>query len=212
MDGNPTLGELVSIQVGDVDFKRRTIRVTGKGDKERTVFFGRQAASAVKAYLAGRRRGPLFLSIPRVQKGCVYLYKKRNYWSGHWKDFTLGPDLVRHMTVGLGSGLTRREAWERFRKRVPKWMLGHTSIQRSLCTPVVTRVLEKVALRAGLGRVTAHMLRHSYATHLLQRGADLHYIQELLGHTSLEATQIYTRVVPRNLEKIYYRYPIRDAT
>jgi site-specific recombinase XerD len=61
------VGEFVRISVEDVDLKRRTIRVAGKG-KERTVLFGRQAANAVKMYLAGRRTGPLFLSLQRRLK------------------------------------------------------------------------------------------------------------------------------------------------
>jgi site-specific recombinase XerD len=57
---------------------------------------------------------------------------------------------------------------------------------------------------ARLGRVTAHMLRHSYATHMLHRGAGIRQLQEMLGHTSLETTQIYTRVVPPNLGKTHH--------
>lgn len=152
------VGEFVRIRVEDVDFKRRTVRVAGKG------------------------RG------------------------GYWIDYSRGNDSPRRTSTYLGKNISYEEACVRFKQRVPASRLSHSVLQRPLCTPVVTRILCHAALRAGIGRVTAHMLRHSFATHLLHRGADIRHIQELLGHTSLETTQIYTRVVPPNLKKTYERF------
>jgi len=67
-------------------------------------------------------------------------------------------------------------------------------------------IVDKYAKKAGLlKRITPHSLRHSYATHLLQNGADIRYIQELLGHASVETTQIYTRVVIDDLKEVYQK-------
>jgi len=73
----------------------------------------------------------------------------------------------------------------------------------------VANILKKAALKAGIKKnVTSHMLRHSFATHLLEQGTDLRYIQELLGHNSSKTTEIYTHVSKRAITKI--KNPVDD--
>jgi len=197
------VGELVGIRVEDVDFSRRTIRVSGKG-KERTVFFGPRAKRLVKAHLRGRKKGPLFQPVEPNQIGCVH--QSGDIWTAHWKDYSRGTVHAYKTSTYLGRNLNRRQAWERFRRMVPRWRLKCEPHRRHLRTTAVARVLFYASQRAGLGRVTPHMIRHSFATHLLHRGADIRHIQELLGHSSLLTTQVYTLVAPTDLQAIHRRF------
>lgn len=74
---------------------------------------------------------------------------------------------------------------------------------RPLLTSDIRRLVVKYSLRAGIDPVSPHMLRHAYATHMLERGADLRAIQELLGHASVSTTQVYTHVSGAHLRRTY---------
>ncbi len=76
---------------------------------------------------------------------------------------------------------------------------------RKLTRQAVWQIIKRVAARAGVapGRVSPHVLRHSAATHMIEGGADLRTIQELLGHASISTTQVYTRVSPQHLYEVY---------
>jgi len=133
------VSELTGLDLGDVDHARRTLRVMGKGGKERVVPFGVPAAGALQAWL----------------------------------------DVGRPVLTGAASGqavfLGRR---------------GRRVDQRQV-RDVVHR---GVATVEGAPAMGPHGLRHSAATHLLDGGADLRSVQELLGHATLSTTQIYTHV------------------
>ena len=137
------VSELVGLEVGDVSVD--TVRVRGKGNKERIVPLVRKARAALDEYLA--RRGEL-----RPRDAALFLNRR-------------------------GGRLSTRS---------------------------VARNLMKYALLAGARRhVHPHALRHSFATHLLDMGADLRGIQELLGHASLSTTQRYTHVSAERLLQVY---------
>ena len=67
----------------------------------------------------------------------------------------------------------------------------------------VRRIVERAGQRAGVENVSPHTLRHTTATHMLEGGADLRVVQEMLGHTSLQTTQIYTHVSAQRLKRVY---------
>jgi integrase/recombinase XerC len=142
------VGELAGLDVDDLDPDRRTLRVLGKGNKERTVPYGLPAALAVDDWL---RRG-------------------------------------RGKLVGAASG--------------PALFLGARGarVDQRQVRSVVKGLFEALGDTAATG---PHALRHSAATHLLDGGADLRAVQEILGHNSLATTQIYTHVSVDRLRKSY---------
>jgi integrase/recombinase XerD len=143
------ISELVGLDVDDVDLEEGSVRVMGKGSKERVVPLGRFAVAAVNSYLSRVRPD---LAGPR--SGAALFLNRR------------------------GGRLTRQGA---------------------------AQVLKAAASRAGLKKhVTPHTLRHSFATHLLEGGADVRVVQELLGHASLSTTQIYTLVTDQHLREQYF--------
>lgn len=142
------VGELVGLDVDDVDSARRTVRVVGKGDKQRVVPFGLPADRAVRDWLTRGR--------PRLVTA------------------SSGPALL------LGA---RGGRWDQRQVR-----------------DVVHRVLAATPDAPDAG---PHALRHSAATHLLDGGADLRSVQELLGHASLATTQVYTHVSTERLRRTY---------
>jgi integrase/recombinase XerC len=150
------LSELVGLDLGDIDWTGRTVRVQGKGGKERVMPVGRSAAGAVRTYLAERGR-----FAPDAACRALFLNPR-------------------------GRRLTARGVQDIVRRR----------------------------LRAGSGRqrLSPHMLRHSFATHLLDRGADLQSVKELLGHSSLSTTQTYTHLTRDRLKAVYRRaHPRSDS-
>jgi site-specific recombinase XerD len=149
--------ELVSLDLGSVDFDSETVRVEGKGGKTRIVPAGEHALRALERYLSRAR--PALAS---------------------------GPDPALFLSK---SG--RRLSTSDVRRRLRVWARSAAA----QATGVVGR--------AALTEAHPHALRHSFATHLLEGGADLRAIQEMLGHTTISTTQVYTRVESRRLRSAY---------
>ncbi len=137
------VGELTSLVMKDMNFAGDTIKVEGKGRKERIVPAGRPAIKALIEYLERR---------PQKKQERVFLNK-------------------------YGKPLTDRS---------------------------VERLVDKYGKKAGIDRrITPHTFRHSFATHMLDRGADLRTVQELLGHERITTTQIYTHLTVERLREFY---------
>jgi integrase/recombinase XerC len=142
------VAELCGLDLSDIDYDRQTIRVLGKGNKERTIPLGNPAMKALNAWLKDGRN-----SVKNSQS---------------------------ENAVFLGAR-------------------GKRIDQRTVRT-VVYNALEAIE---GIERMGPHALRHSAATHLLEGGADLRTVQEILGHASLATTQIYTHVSTDRLQKAF---------
>ncbi len=142
------VSELVGLDLEDINFEERLLRVRGKGKKERLVPYGRAAEDSLQAYFRVRPS----LAQGRIGDTAVFL----NY---------------------RGERLSTR------------------SVQR-----IVRACIRQTALKR---RISPHSLRHSFASHLLSRGADLRSIQELLGHASLATTQKYTHLDLGHLLDVY---------
>jgi integrase/recombinase XerC len=142
------VAELCGLDLSDIDYDRQTIRVLGKGNKERTIPLGNPAMRALNLYLKDAR------------------------------DTLKNAQSANAVFLGVRG------------KRID---------QRTVRT-VVYNALQAIE---GIERMGPHALRHSAATHLLEGGADLRTVQEILGHASLATTQIYTHVSTERLQKAF---------
>jgi integrase/recombinase XerD len=151
------ISEAVGLAVDDLDRGQSTVRLAGKGGKERIVPVGSYALRAVEEYLVRARPALAANSRGGVRGGALFLNVR-------------------------GGALSRQSAWA---------------------------ILRSAAERAGgvggieATRISPHTLRHSFATHLLDGGADVRVVQELLGHASVTTTQVYTLVTVDRLREVY---------
>jgi integrase/recombinase XerC len=144
------VSELVALRWDDIDATRETVRVVGKGHKERIVPIGRPALAALDRYRERLAAGPR----------------------------AVGADAPVFLNARYGQLTTRS----------------------------VARIVDRLTRMSGARvKTTPHVLRHSFATHLLSSGADLRAIQELLGHARLSTTQTYTHVDLGHLAEVYDR-------
>ena len=137
------VGEMVNVKISDIDFYNKTIKVMGKGSKERIVYYGDYASKYLEDYLKNKDK-----------KGYLFTNKR-------------------------GEKLTIEEV-----EYIVRDIMKHISIKT---------------------HVTPHTLRHTFATHLLNNGADIRTVQELLGHANLSTTGIYTHVSSDRLKDVYFK-------
>jgi integrase/recombinase XerD len=151
------ISEAVGLAVDDVDRGQATVRLAGKGGKERIVPVGSYALRAVEEYLVRARPELAVKSRGGVRGGTLFLNVR-------------------------GGPLSRQSAWQILRSAAERAAGGSSELARS---------------------VSPHTLRHSFATHLLDGGADVRVVQELLGHASVTTTQVYTLVTVDRLREVY---------
>lgn len=144
------VSELCNIKLEDINFNEKSIRILGKGSKERIVLYGRPCESALDMYLNEGRN--------------ILLNGKSN----------------NYLIVGLNK--------------------KDKAITTRSIELIINDIIEKAALNK---KVTPHTLRHTFATHLLNEGCDILIVKELLGHSSLDTTGIYTHVSNERLRKVY---------
>ncbi|MCD6460060.1 tyrosine recombinase XerC [bacterium] len=141
--------ELVDLNIKDIDLLGDSVRVLGKGKKERIVILGPYALEALSEYINERKK---LLAEKKIETTALFLNRR-------------------------GTSITDRS---------------------------IRRIFKKYSLKLGLDRdLSPHSLRHSFATHMLNAGADLRVVQELLGHESLSTTQIYTHVTTQRMKSVY---------
>jgi site-specific recombinase XerD len=196
------LAEVVAMKIQDIDFQKRTIRVFAKR-KERYVYFGTRAKRALVRYLRNRKAGYVFLESATEKCGTLRLVRGRIGWEAFWKQNVLTKDRPIRLGTILSSSLTK-EALRTFKQFRTGFLL--TQFSRPLGTDGVADAVRRVAERAGLRGIGPRVIRHSFATHLLEKGAGLRTVQELLGHAWISATQIYTRLTDRWLAAEYRRF------
>ncbi len=209
------VSELCSIRLEVVDFEGRTIRVIGKGNIERLLLLNRTAVRAIRKYLHGRQGGFLFQSDAMLpQQGTVVLVtnkrRRESYWWGRWAEYETKNGTVKSVRrsryLGTASKIrTKAQAWRRF-KALVKIPTERPRDLQPLNPRRVRQLLSEIAARAGLGKVNPHKLRHTTATMLFNRGVNIRYVQELLGHKSISNTAIYTHVAIASLQAVYRKF------
>jgi site-specific recombinase XerD len=183
--------ELVSLTLDDVRPAEAQLIVRGKGGKMRVVPMGEEAAAALRRYLE-RGRGAL---VSRRETGDAAAARTVTAAPAT----AAGPAAARSVTVARPMTVARPASSTRAQAR--PLLLSRNG--RALLTSDIRRLVVKYSALAGIEPASPHMLRHAYATHMLERGADLRVIQELLGHASVATTQVYTHVSGAHLRRVY---------
>jgi site-specific recombinase XerD len=199
------VSELVNLRLEDIN--ERVIRVkNGKGGKDRVTLFGRKAAVAIRAYQKWRPSEQGFLIESPAHRGHVRR-GKQHWYAYFWAD---GAEYRRRMQRHIALGTLEeiktpgeaREIFELLASKIPGY---HATPAHPYTPQQIGAILSRLAHRAKLRHVHPHALRRAFACHLLENGADLRVIQELLGHTNLSTTALYTSLTAADLKRVHQK-------
>ncbi|MGB7024154.1 MAG: tyrosine-type recombinase/integrase [Candidatus Acidiferrales bacterium] len=209
------LAELTNLRIENIDWKAQAARVIGKGDKERIAPLNKRAIDALRAVVASRTSGFVFHNNRRPYgNGGVAMEQHPSghaYWILNWTEKATTPDgetflIPRRTNLGKISDLTHEQAdalGDELMRKTGRAIRART--ERPLSAHRIQVIIGSAARRAGLGKVHPHMLRHSFATHLMEGGADILAIRDLLGHVDISTTSIYLHASTKHLQETLER-------
>ena len=198
------ISELVNLRLENIDFAERVILVKkGKGGKDRYVLFGAPAAKAIREYQEWRPSQAGFLFESPAQRGNIYLNKKWSFWVAQFY-VDCKP---RRISLGSVREIATKERARQIFDRLVTKIPGFKARPSRPYHPVSLRpILARLAHRAGLGHVHPHALRRAMASHMLQRGANLRVVQDLLGHERLNSTMRYTWLDANHIKEVHHKF------
>ena len=162
------------------------------------------AADALRNYMDGRDTGYVFQMDYRLQTGFIFLHC--GTWYGRWNDYGNSRAGVRHTKcIGDASVVSREEARAELEKVLKLARLARPKRNTPLSPVTVGWLIRRLGRKAGLPRASAHMLRHTFATHMHENGADLTAIQTLLGHVFIASTAAYAHLSAFRLTDVFER-------
>lgn len=199
-------GEVRLMRIEDIDYHYRRIRVSGKVGV-RVVLFNQPVARALRNLIGKRKSGFVFVE-QRAQQRLRFRATPRGEWHCAWKVYDQEGHCValRRKYIGARKKMNRFQAQRHFEELAKGDNLIRPLGVRPVAISAIQKAVRKIGLRVGLLRLNPYAFRHAFATHLLDNGANLRVIQELLGHRSIRSTEVYTHVSKRQLQQTFAEY------
>ena len=191
------VSEAAGLKRDNINLDRREFTVRGKGSKLRLVFLSQEAAEAIKKYLGKRPDASQALFVGHSSIGKAKDGKSTSMEGNKLKSVEARQKKMEKEIASFGKPAEKgASGMSRSAGKVP-----------GLTTRQIQRIIKKYCKLAGIiKKVTPHTLRHSFATDLLQNGADIRSVQTLLGHASITTTQIYTHITNEGLRDIHKKF------